>query len=91
MNEPPRSLLFPAETEASRLLLRDLVVASGRVAGTRSRLTKRDLLADVLRRTSPAEVQIVATYLSGALPQQRLGLGWRSLPDVAPQQHRCSQ
>ncbi len=65
------------------LLLADLVATSAAVAATRSRTAKRDLLAQLLRRAPAEEVAVVAAYLSGTLPQGRIGLGWRSLPRVA--------
>lgn len=66
------------------LLLADLVATSAAVAATPARTAKRDLIAGLLRRTPADEVGIVAAYLSGTLPQGRIGLGWRSLPRVAP-------
>lgn len=63
--------------------------ASAQVAATRSRLAKRAVLVDVLRRAAsdgPDVVAIVSRYLGGELRQRRTGLGWRSLagmPDPA--------
>jgi DNA ligase-1 len=68
------------------VLLADVAATSAAVAATRSRLAKRSLLVDLLPRTGPAEVPIVARYLAGELRQRRTGLGWRSLnslPDPA--------
>ena len=71
-----------------RMLLARLVEVSAQVAATRSRLTKRDLIADLLRETAaragPDEVDIAASYLSGTLRQRRTGMGWRGLADVPP-------
>ncbi|MCL3859758.1 ATP-dependent DNA ligase [Actinotalea sp. K2] len=64
------------------MLLADLAATSRALSATRSRLAKRALLVDVLRRTSPREVPVVARYLSGELRQRRTGLGWRSLTTV---------
>ncbi|MGV8965525.1 MAG: ATP-dependent DNA ligase [Cellulomonas sp.] len=61
------------------MLLADVAATSHAVAATRSRLAKRALLVDLLRRSGRAEVPIVARYLSGELRQRRTGLGWRSL------------
>lgn len=61
------------------MLLADVATTSEQLAATRSRLAKRALLADLLRRTPPEEVPVVARYLSGELRQRRTGLGWRSL------------
>src|SRR5262245_43240634 len=65
------------------MLLTDLVDTSAAVAATRSRRTKADLIAELLRRTTTAdETQIVVMYLSGELRQRRTGVGWRSLMNV---------
>jgi DNA ligase-1 len=49
------------------------------LSATRSRLAKRELIAEVLRDAAAAEVEIVVSYLSGSLRQRRTGVGWRSL------------
>jgi DNA ligase-1 len=64
------------------VLLTDLVQASARVAATSGRLDKVALLADALRRASPAEAPLVVGYLSGVLPQGRVGLGWAALRET---------
>ncbi|MBX9247145.1 ATP-dependent DNA ligase [Actinotalea ferrariae] len=61
------------------MLLADVAATSTALAATRSRLAKRALLVDLLRRTAPDEVPVVARYLGGELRQRRTGLGWRSL------------
>jgi len=61
------------------MLLADLAATSSALATTRSRLAKRALLADLLRRTPPEDVAVVSRYLGGELRQRRTGLGWRSL------------
>jgi DNA ligase 1 len=71
------------------VLLADVAATSTAVAATRSRLAKRALLVDLLRRTEPSDVEVVARYLAGELRQRRTGLGWRSLtalpePAAAP-------
>lgn len=66
------------------MLLVELVRASGEVAATRSRLKKRAILADLLRRAPVDEIDIVTTWLSGTLRQRRTGIGWRSLTDLPP-------
>ena len=66
------------------LALADLVTTSAAVAATPSRTAKRDLLAELVGRCVPGEVGVVAAYLSGTLPQGRIGVGWRSLPRVPP-------
>ncbi|GEK20459.1 ATP-dependent DNA ligase [Cellulomonas xylanilytica] len=70
------------------MLLADLATTSSALATTRSRLAKRALLVDLLRRTPPEDVGIVSRYLGGQLRQRRTGLGWRSLgslPTPAPE------
>ncbi|HEY0215031.1 MAG TPA: ATP-dependent DNA ligase [Cellulomonas sp.] len=64
------------------MLLADVATTSAGLAATRSRLAKRALLVDLLRRTAPEEVPVVARYLAGELRQRRTGLGWRSLRDL---------
>ena len=61
------------------MLLADVAATSDALAATRSRLAKRALLVDLLRRTRPDEVPVVARYLAGELRQRRTGLGRRSL------------
>jgi DNA ligase-1 len=61
------------------VLLADVAATSAGLTATRSRLAKRALLVDLLRRTGPDEVPVVARYLGGELRQRRTGLGWRSL------------
>ncbi len=64
------------------MLLRDLVEASTAVASTRSRVRKAEVIAEVLRRCAPDEVAVAASWLSGVLPQRRVGVGWRGLSDL---------
>lgn len=66
------------------MLLADVAATSAALAATRSRLAKRALLVELLRRTDPAEVPVVARYLGGELRQRRTGLGWRSLTTLPP-------
>ncbi len=68
------------------MLLADVAATSAALAATPSRLAKRARLVDLLRRTGPEEVPVVARYLGGELRQRRTGLGRRSLaglPDPA--------
>jgi DNA ligase-1 len=66
------------------VLLADLVAASSAVGSTRSRTAKTAALAAALREAGPEEVPTATSYLSGALPQRRTGLGWRSLTALPP-------
>ncbi len=61
------------------MLLARLVVVSHQVAATRSRLAKRDLIAGLLQEAEAGEIDVAASYLSGALRQRRTGVGWRGL------------
>lgn len=66
------------------MLFHDVVITSTAVAATRSRLAKRELLADALRRAAADDdggdlVEVVAAFLSGRPRQRRTGVGWRSL------------
>ena len=56
--------------------LHELVAVSAAVTATRGRLEKIATLAKLLRRLPPDEIVIAVTYLSGALPQGRIGIGW---------------
>lgn len=63
------------------LLFGAVVEVSQAVAATNSRKTKVAVLADLLRRAPREGVDRVAAYLSGTVPQGRLGVGWRSVAD----------
>nr|WP_246253485.1 ATP-dependent DNA ligase [Isoptericola chiayiensis] len=76
-------------------MLAELVTTHAAVAATRSRLRKRQLLAEALRSAAPPaeavsddpdadEIEIVASYLSGRPRQRRTGIGWRNLADLPP-------
>lgn len=55
--------------------LNRLVETSREVAGTRSRLKKRDVLSACLRETPTEQLSLVVDYLAGTLPQGKIGLG----------------
>ena len=55
--------------------LRELVNVSTAVARTRSRLKKRALISEGLRASARNDVSLVVNYLSGTLPQGKIGLG----------------
>ncbi|TDO86030.1 ATP-dependent DNA ligase [Enemella evansiae] len=68
------------------MLLQEVADTSAAVAATRSRNAKRDLLAELLRRTPAEDLEIVVVWLAGELRQRRTGVGWASLstlPDPA--------
>ncbi len=60
-----------------------LVEASRQVRETRSRTAKRRRLAECLRRAGPPEVGLAVSYLTGRLPQGRIGLGPRLVQEAA--------
>ena len=61
------------------MLLAELGTVSREVAATRSRLKKRELLATLLDGATAEDVRLAVSYLSGALPQGRIGLGPASI------------
>src|SRR5260370_16910963 len=64
------------------MLLGELLAASERVAGTRSRLAKIDALAECLRRLDPPEIALGVAYLSGDTRQGRIGIGYATLKEA---------
>jgi DNA ligase-1 len=63
--------------------LAELVLASGRVAETPSRLAKLGIIAECLRSLESGEAEIAIAYLSGDIPQGRLSLGHATLQAAA--------
>jgi DNA ligase-1 len=61
------------------VLLHDVVTTSRAVAATRSRKAKVAAIADLLSRAETDEIEIVVSYVGGALRQRRTGLGWRGV------------
>ena len=61
------------------MLLSGLVECVGRVRATSRKLEKVALLADLLRQTRGREAELAASYLTGTLPQGRIGVGWATL------------
>lgn len=61
------------------VLLHDVVTALGAARATTSRKQKAAALADCLSATPAGEVGVVATWLSGRLPQRRTGVGYAAL------------
>lgn len=66
------------------MLLAELVATSAEVAATRSRKAKVALLAELLGRVEADELEVVVSYLGGALRQRRTGLGWRGVSELPP-------
>ena len=65
------------------MLLAELVAASQAVAATRSRTAKVAALADCLSRLDAAERRAGIAWLSGTLPDGRLGIGYAAVRGVA--------
>ena len=61
------------------MLLSALVEGVARVRATSRKLEKVALLADLLRQARGREAELAPLYLTGTLPQGRIGLGWRTL------------
>src|SRR4051812_10827115 len=64
------------------MLLAELIAASSRVAGTRSRLAKIEALADVLRRLPAGEIALGVAYLSGDTRRGKTGIGYAAIQDA---------
>ncbi len=64
-------------------LLIDLVSTSQRVSATSARSAKVRELASFLRDLPPDEIEPAVHYLSGELPQGRIGIGYSSLRTAA--------
>nr|WP_206537700.1 hypothetical protein [Ilumatobacter nonamiensis] len=67
------------------MLFEDLARASVAVTATSKRNEKVAVLADVLRRLTPHEIEPAVAFLVGTTPLGRIGVGWSTLADV-----RCS-
>ena len=70
-------------------LLDALVKTSQRVTAAAGRLAKVAELAALLRVLPPEEIGPVAHYLSGTLPQGRIGIGYRSCGPPCPARCRA--
>jgi DNA ligase-1 len=64
------------------MLLARLVEVVSKVRATTKKTEKTALLADFLRQTQGKETELAALYLSGALPQGKMGVGWRMIQDA---------
>ena len=61
------------------MLLSQLVELVGRIRGTAKKTEKVALIAEALGQTRGRDIDLLALYLTGTLPQGRIGLGWRSI------------
>lgn len=64
------------------MLLSRIAETSQDVAATRSRKAKTEVLAAAIAEMAPHEVLTGVSYLSGRLPQGRLGVGFAAISDV---------
>ena len=56
-----------------------LVTLVGRLRATSRKTEKVALIGELLRQTRERETELAALYLSGMLPQGRIGIGWRAI------------
>ncbi|WP_406864872.1 ATP-dependent DNA ligase [Streptomyces sp. HUAS MG47] len=68
------------------MLLVRLADVSRQVAATSARSEKIAALAGLFAEAEPEESPLVIAYLSGSLPQGRIGVGWSVLKHVVPPQ-----
>src|SRR2546426_9496128 len=73
--ERPPERLGAASAILGPMLLADLVVTSGRIAATRARSEKVSLLASILKRVEPRQIDTAVAFLSGQGRQGGVGLG----------------
>ncbi|MEU5216758.1 ATP-dependent DNA ligase [Streptomyces sp. NPDC020807] len=66
------------------MLLARVAEVSREVAATSARSRKTGLLAELFAEAEPEESPLVIAYLSGRLPQGRIGVGWSVLKNVVP-------
>jgi DNA ligase-1 len=64
------------------MLFAGLADASRRMVATSKRGEKAAVLAELLRRLTPDEIEAAVGVLTGALRQGRIGIGWATLRDV---------
>lgn len=65
------------------MLLSRLVETSKQVAQTRARSTKISLLAEALAELDPQEIRIGTAYLTGELPQGKIGVGYAKVSELS--------
>jgi DNA ligase 1 len=65
------------------MLLTELVDTSNAVQAASGRLDKTARIAALLTRLAPDEIEIAVTFLSGAMRQGRVGIGWAAIRAAA--------
>ena len=78
----------PRADETYPMQLSDLVETVQAVRAVSKRTDKISLLAACLNRTQGRETELAALYLSGLLPQGRIGVGWRLIQDAMVEEDR---
>ena len=68
------------------MLFHELVQTSRSVAETSGRLAKIELIAALLKRADPEQIEIAIAFLSGAPRQGRIGIGYAALQAAKPGQ-----
>src|SRR6185295_8354915 len=69
----------------TRMELGRLVDLVAEVRATSRKTEKVARIADFLRETQDRETELAALYLTGTLPQGRIGIGGRTLQSVRPE------
>lgn len=64
------------------MVLKDIVEISKSVSLTARKREKISLLASLLRRAEGEEIALAVRYLSGQIPQSRLGIGWATVQEA---------
>jgi DNA ligase 1 len=64
------------------VLFTRIIDTSVAVSATRSRKAKIDALQTLLAELDTTDIDTVVSWLSGELPQGRIGVGWRTLADI---------
>src|SRR5512136_476479 len=72
----------PEERFREMILLKTLADVSEKVGATSRKKEKISLLAHLLQQGQGKEISLAALYLSGRLPQGRLGIGWATLQEA---------
>src|SRR5436309_882644 len=84
--DPGGDVVLQRAPGEDHVLLHDLVQTSRSVAATSGRLAKIDLVAALLKRAGPDEIEIAIAFLSGSLRQGRIGIGYATLQAAQPEQ-----
>src|SRR5439155_16149982 len=84
-HRPRRRRRAVARSWQDHVLFHDLVQTSRRVAETSGRLAKIDLVAALLKRAGPEEIEIAIAFLSGSPRQGRIGIGYVTLQAAKPE------